>query len=73
LAWDYLTSRSFYIFFVPIVQFIPPLIYSILMDISPLALKIIPVHLLDYFLGLLGLASQSDAKESEMDVHLPSF
>lgn len=40
---------------------------------SSLALKFIPVPLLDYFHGLFGLASQCEGVESEMDVHLPSF
>lgn len=75
LARDYLTSRSFYIFFVPIVRSLYPhwfIAYRWTYLLS-LALKITPVHLLAYFLGLLSLASQCDAIESEMDVHLPSF
>lgn len=75
LARDYLTSRSFYIFFVPIVCSLYPhwfIAYRWTYLLS-LALKITPVHLLAYFLGLLSLASQCDAIESEMDVHLPLF
>lgn len=66
LARDYLTSRSFYIFFVPIVRSLYPIdLLHIDGHISSLALKITPVHLLAA--SLLSLASQCDAIESEMD------
>lgn len=75
LASDYLTSRSFCILFVPIVYSVYPRWFISYWRTFPLslALKITPVHLLGYFLGLLGLASQCDVIESEMDVLLPSF
>lgn len=65
LASDYLTSRSFCIFFVPIVHSVHPRWFISYWQTFPLslALKITPVHLLGYFLELLGLASQCDVIE----------